>query len=286
MTYANGLQHIPFAEYQRIPRVNWSTLREMGKSPAHYRAKLLQSIDEDTDAKLIGRATHVATFEPDLFHSKFITWHDGARRGKAWEKFQEEHAGLEILTEGGAATVDALAKSARSSPMAQPYLSGGRRELSVLWTHTVPPQVGLDGYSFEMKGRLDFLANIGAIVDLKTTRDASPEGFGKQVANYEYHVQAAVYVDAVKAVTGEELPFVFVAVEVAPPHIVQVYTMPAEILELGRQRYRDHLGRLNQCRRENDWQGYGAGPLEVTLPRWATPGEDDDVHALDLVINS
>jgi hypothetical protein len=30
-------------------------------------------------------------------------------------------------------------------------------------------------------------------VDIKTTTDASPEGFRRQASNFDYHLQAAIY---------------------------------------------------------------------------------------------
>ena len=35
--------------------------------------------------------------------------------------------------------------------------------------------------------------------DLKTARDASPRGFKSAINNFNYHMQAALYLDAAKA---------------------------------------------------------------------------------------
>jgi hypothetical protein len=134
----------------------------------------------------------------------------------------------------------------------------------VLWTHQQ------DGKSFEMKGRLDWIGDGDApIVDLKTCRDASIDAFGKAAWNFKYHVQAALYRDAVEAVTGARKRYVLLAVESEPPFIVQPYVVPEHLLEQGRREYRDWLGMLAICREAKLWPAYGVDEMELTLPRWA-----------------
>lgn len=271
----DGVHEVPRGEYNRLDRVNWSTLKHIGKSPAHYRHHLVTPDDGDTDGRALGRAVHLAVFEPERFAREVVAY-DGRRAGKAWEAFEEEHLGREILPARAHAHCLELQKAARSNAGAAKYLSGGKGERTLLWHHESGAIGALDGYKFGCKGRVDFIANCGALVDLKTTRDASPDGFGRACATYEYHAQAAFYADGYRALTGQELPYVLVAVETTAPFVVQVYRVPDEILELGRDRYRSLLDLLNLCRRESEWPGYGESELELTLPRWAVPQEDEE----------
>ena len=156
--------------------------------------------------------------------------------------------------------------------------------MSVLWEYVVPDVEGFEGFRMDCKGRLDFVTQSGVLVDLKTTRDASPEGFGRECARYDYHGQAAFYRDGYAAATGQHLPYVLVAVEVNRPYVVQVYRLHDDVLALGREKYRNLLARLNVCRKESRWPGYGDAELDLMLPRWAVPREDEDVTGLDLVI--
>src|SRR6185312_15116930 len=86
------------AAYDRIDAVNWSKLKLMLKSPAHYRHNLLQR-GGDSDAKRRGRVTHLSVLEPQRFQSDCVVWDGGPRRGKDWEKFKKAHADVEIVTE-------------------------------------------------------------------------------------------------------------------------------------------------------------------------------------------
>lgn len=277
---ANGLHgQIRREEYDRVSRVNYSTLKAMAKSPAHY-AHGLVAPDKDSDAKKAGRAVHLAVFEPDQFRSRVVLWDGGVRRGKDWDSFRRKHDGCEILTETEFARCLAIQKAVRDNRMAYRYVSEGLGEQTMLWTAPTESGVGID-----CKGRIDFDA-ADAIVDLKTTRDASPDGFGREVWRYSYQVQAAWYSDGYVLATDKKKPYVLVAVESEAPHVVQVYRLPEIVIELGRERYQPWLNRLAECRAESRWPGYADDALELTLPKWAVDfSEEDDVSGLDLIIN-
>lgn len=264
-------------EYDLISRTSWSKLKIMGKSPAHYRHALLQPEGERTDALIVGNATHVSVFEPEEFSSRFAVWREGRRAGKDWEAFKKKNAGRDILTEAQALEVHAIAKAVRDDATAGKYVSGGRAEVSLTWTQTLPEFAGMPETVVESKARLDF---VGAdfISDLKTARDASPSRFGSQAWNLDYLGQAAWYVDGYKAATGRELPFFMVAVEKCAPFVTQVYEVTPHLLDMGRERYRDLLGRWAFCKSEGRWPGYVDGVSELQLPTWAQDNlEDDDL---------
>jgi len=51
---------VDFATYSKLEAVNWSSLKEMRRSPRHYQHRLTAP-REDTKAMALGRATHTAT---------------------------------------------------------------------------------------------------------------------------------------------------------------------------------------------------------------------------------
>jgi hypothetical protein len=278
----NGLDfNLTREQYDGIRRVNWSSLKLIAKSPAHYRQNQLTP-RADTDALKRGRCTHLAVFEPEVFASTCVVWDGGARRGKDWDAFRRKHAASEILTEKEHGQCVAIAAAVRADAAAAKYLAGGKSEATVLWTHTAPDVGHLKGYSLDCKSRIDFVATCGALVDLKTTRDASPDGFGRECWRLGYHAQAAFYSDAFAAATGSRLPYVLVAVEAEAPYAVTVYRVPEVVIEAGREHYRALLDRLWICRSENRWPAYADGELELTLPSWAIDADDEDVSGLDL----
>jgi hypothetical protein len=272
------------AQYDALTdRENWSRLKNMGRSPAHYRHALLEP-REDTSALRNGRANHVAVFEPEKFANLVAVWDGGRRQGKTWDAFLEANAGKDILTRAEHDQLVGMQRAVRQHPVARDYLRGGQAEVSVLWTFTIPEL----GISMPCKSRLDYLTP-DCILDLKTCRDASPAAFGRAAFNFEYHAQGAFYQDAVFAATGRRLPYIVPAAELSPPCVVQVYRLPEHVLAAGRDRYRALLCQLDACRREDRWDGYASEELELELPRWsgieAPESDAESIEELGLVIN-
>lgn len=265
--------------YDSLDRINWSRLKHLARSPAHYK-HVLSAPGEDTDARKLGRAVHMAVLEPERFRDCYILWDGGTRRGKTWEAFAEAHADKEILTEAEWGKCLAVSSAVRADAVAAKYLTNGDSEVTVLWDHEIPDVGGLPSRLMRCKGRLDFVP-AAAIVDMKVTRDGSPEGFAREVGRYRHHAQAAYYTDGYEAATGRRLPYVIVSVESTPPHVVTVYRVPEPILELGRKEYRGLLEQLAFCRAENRWPAYAEDELELQLPRWEM-GESVDELGLEI----
>lgn len=270
--------------YDRISRVNWSTLKFMKRTPAHYRAeiqKVKKKKSDDTDALKIGRAVHLAVLEPERFVSSIAVWDGGDRRGNLWNQFQAKHSNLEILREKDYQQVKAISDAVRADRDAGPYLQNGSSEVTMLWTHKEPAN-GAPGFEVECKGRLDFGSNAGVIVDLKTALDGSPDGFAWAAHKLDYRAQAAFYVDGYAAANGGELlPYVIVAVEKEEPYVSQVYTLEEEDIDMGREIYRAFLRELAECRRTGIWRKYNNGPMRLPLPR--SMRSDDDASGIGLV---
>ncbi len=267
-------EQVPRDEYDRLGRLNWSRLKVLGVSGAHFNHVMLQPFT-DTDPMRLGRITALAVFEPERFAEEVAVFPGKVRRGKEWEQFVDQFPDSEIVTEAMHDTAQDIARAVRADKDAMKYLSGGQGEQTVLSTYTVQPLQDLPGFSVQLKSRLDFIGK-EAIADLKTAVSVAPGAFGKTVMNLDYLAQGALYVDGVKAVTGREYPYVFVGVEKTAPFVVQIYEVEDWQLELGRQRYRGLLATYNLYRSEGRWPGYFDGPAKLVLPPWATPGGGDD----------
>ena len=152
------------------------------------------------------------------------------------------------------------------------------------------------------------------VVDLKTTEDASLEGFGRSIASYRYDVQHPYYLDGLREAMrqgnvqapehgaaelsaywidketgvlcrcrpdfwrGEPKHFVFIAVEKKPPYGVGVYVLDSESVEIGRAQYRLDLQRYAECERTNVWPGYGDKIQTISVPAWHA---NKNAHLLD-----
>lgn len=237
-------------------RANWSTTKLLKKSPAHFHANR-----KSTEALELGIAGHAAFLEPKVFARDYAVWRGPDRRTKegkaAWAEFQVHSAGKTVLEEENYEIASGIAAALQRNPQLDEFRPW-QTEVTVLWT--------VDGVA--CKCRLDILSK-DAIIDMKTTNDASPQGFGGQAGKYDYLGQMAMQQDAVAAVTGRRLPVHLLPVEKAPPHVGQVYVVPDELLLLGRNLYRRLLGRLVEVRRLDLRHGYSTGKLTLQLPTWA-----------------
>lgn len=113
------------------------------------------------------------------------------------------------------------------------------------------------------------LTDMRIFLDVKTTDDASPEGFARSITKWRYDVQDPFYRDGYRAVTGHDLKgFVFLAVEKKPPYAVGLYTLAADDVALGRAQYRADLDTYAKCQQSDEWPGYGDKIQTITLPAW------------------
>jgi hypothetical protein len=254
------------ADYHALPSVSKSGLDLISKAPAYFKWRR-ENPQPPTEAMILGTLTHTAVLEPDRFDAEIVVAQKFDRRttvGKlAAAQFEAENAGKEVLEAEAYDQVMRIRDAVFSHPAARVALSNvAHVEASMFWTD---PQTGL-----ECRCRPDAFRTNDVIVDLKTTKDASPEGFAKSIANYRYHVQAPFYMDGFRAATGREAKgFVFVAVETAPPHLVAVYVLNEIDLIRGRATYQRDLSTLRKCLDLDEWPGYPEAVQEIRLPKWA-----------------
>lgn len=258
-------------EYHSGPGVSKSHLDAIASaSPKHYWHKYInpnRERAEPTAAMIMGTAVHTAVLEPDLFPSEVIESPEFDRRtkvGKAeYEAFQAAHKGRIVLAPEDYAKCLAIRDAVHMHPVAGGLLQGGQAEQSFY---------AIDKETGELiKCRTDYMHNSGAmIVDLKTTEDASPNGFGKSAANFRYPIQTSWYNGVLDAAFGEHpQDWVFLAVEKNPPYAVGIYFMEPDILARAEIAARRDFLRIVEHRRSGDWPDYGVSPMPLALPGWS-----------------
>jgi hypothetical protein len=274
------LTRMPHADYVALPALNISSLKEMKRSPMHYKHRLTER--RVTDALTLGTATHSAVLEPERFAADYAVWTNrtegGAmspRRGKVWDEFVTLCAGKSILTADESDLALAMQAAIRANPAAMKYLASGGAELTLT----------AEMYSRPCKGRIDWFTDVRGrptIVGLKSARDCRPFVFGKQAAVLGYHMQWAFYFDLYLAMTGVEPAMKEIVVESAAPHAVAVYHITEDIILQGREDYLLLLGKLADCEESGEWPGPVDGEEDLTLPTWAYTQAPDDIAELEL----
>jgi exodeoxyribonuclease VIII len=242
-----------------------SSLDKLARAPALYRHSLDAPPEPPTPAMRRGTLVHTAILEPDMYAQAYAVAPACDRRtsaGKAvWGAFELTCGNREPITVDEHKAAQAMREAVLAHPAARRALSG---------VATVEASVFSALDDVPVRCRPDFWRADNLLVDVKTTSDASPDGFAKSCAQYRYHVQAALYTDIIERVTGTPVPgFVFVAVETAAPYLVAVYVASGAMLARGREAYRRDLATYRRCMDSGTWPGYSEQAMEIDLPRWA-----------------
>ena len=251
-----------------IPIVSPSVPSLIG--PLHYYATTLDPNRlpfDSTPAMRAGTLAHCVILEPEQVAKRFVMRPAGldlrTKEGKAWAA--DVQPGRYVVTEEQMLTAQRQAASIRALPEIASLLASGRAESSAF---AVDPETGVllkcrpDWYSAAGEGHI--------IVDIKTTQDASPDGFPRSLAKFGYHLQAVHYVDVFERATGVPvLGFVFACVESDWPHAAAAYTLDDESMEKARAENRRLTDQYAACKQSGLWSGYPNTIQPIALPQWA-----------------
>ena len=259
-----AITDMDFPTYQAIDALNWSTLKHMDKSPAHFK-HARDNDRPDSTRMAMGRAVHCAVLEGDAFPLSFTVFKGGARRGNAWTDFKAANEGVTILTEDEYATVLAVRDAVHAYGPARDLLCNGIAESCLFWTD---PTTGI-----ECKARPDFVD--GAIlVDLKTTGTVDAREFGRTAGRLLYHGQMSFYARGVSATTGVDVDASIIAVELDAPHDVAVFDIDSVTALAGDQLVDRFLGEVARCRESGQYPGRYPEPRPLELPAYLLDSDD------------
>lgn len=272
---------IPMAEYHTLDAISNSRLVRLQQSPAHLRA-YIEEPHKETPALTLGRAIHYAVLEPDQFEAAYRCGPEGDRRKKdireKWAAMIAEFGDGYVLRPDDWQTCLRVRDSVHASRSAHGLLAGdGDVELSCVWKDL---RTGL-----LCKGRMDRHSPLiagGAIVDLKTTRDASPRNFRRAIWTYGYYMQGAHYLSGAQSLGLPVEHYTIIAVEKEPPYAVAVYRFTEPVIEAGNQMIRpllDIYAKMNEIPMQ-DWPAYPDEVRDIDVPDWAWRLIGDDALQL------
>jgi hypothetical protein len=272
----NGIK-ISNKEYREREGISSTELKKIMVTPAHYRHWKDNPEETDTPALLFGRAAHKYILETYDFYNEFAVAPNCDRRtqeGKAkWLLFCDQSEGKDIITQEQFEQIDAM----RNAMLATPFVSkliNGEHELSYFWTD--------EDTGLKCKCRPDSINHkLKIVVDYKTTDNAETEHFMKQAIRLGYDLQASYYLDGVKANTGEDYVFVFIAQEKKPPYAVNILQADDIFIRSGREVYKAMLQTYKECSETGNWYGYLGQENQINslgVPKWIenTLGEESE----------
>lgn len=237
--------------------VRFSNLKALARSPAHY-LEAVTSERESTAAMRIGTLAHHRLLGGECR----TVLYGGTRRGKEWEAFKSKvPAGVEIVSSTEVTASSEIAAAVRRHDRAAGLLIG-TNEQTIHWEwcgracRSTP-----DSYTTRR------------VVELKTTMDASPDGFMRYANRNAYVNQLAFYRTCLRTMGLSAADDAYiVAVESKPPYCVSVFHLDGYVLDLAERQNRLWMERLLACEAADEWPGYVQSDVEWALPEY----EDDD----------
>lgn len=266
-------------EYHSYPAVGRTALMVLiDHTPAHY-LHALENPSPETPAKILGAAIHQACLEPKLFKEKMIvkpvfegytlkgelTTNENCKEVKEKSaQWHMENHGKTILTLEQFTNIGGMLRAISSHSRAAKLISDGHAEESLFWTD---PESGI-----QCKSRPDFVREGHIVVELKSTDNASYRSFQKDIANFGYHIQAAMQLDACDAVFGgNHDTHIIIAVEKEAPYAVNCFQLDDMMISEGRQLYIAALKTIQECTKSGKWPAFGDQLTPISLPSWALP---------------
>ena len=256
---AEGLR-ISNKEYRKSEGISSSELKQIAKSPAHYKY-WKENPQEDTASLLFGRAAHKYVLETYDFYNEFAVsplFDRRTKEGKAqWLLFQDQNEGKDIITQDQFEQIEAMRNAAYATPFVSKLFSG-EKELS-FWG--VDEETGLT-----IKCRPDCLTEWNGkhiLVDYKTAQDVENMKFFRDSIKFSYDLQLAMYRDILKQNTGHDYMAVIIAQEKTAPYVTNVFQLSEAYLEGGAEVYKEMLRVYKECSESGVWHGYMKNGISV-----------------------
>jgi len=266
--------------------ISASGLKKLKVSPAHFKE---EEETAESDALLFGSAYHMYILEPDKFKDQYYIFDDSVVCGaliakgaksprstndyKAWKESEMSFSdGKILIDEADADKLEAMRARLMNHPYAKMLLSNGINEQGYMG------EIETEAGNISVKFKPDHInENKKIIIDLKTTLDASKDGFTRVAADRDYHIQASFYSDLMEKVSGDNRPytFIFIAQEKKKPYAFNLFESSPQFISQGRFEYEMLLQLYKYCIDNNTWPGYQVwcqnkyGILELRLPPWA-----------------
>jgi len=271
--FRGAVEDLANANYHEL-KSYWSStdLKYMhANSPTHFKALYLdQTIKrkEPNSAMILGSLVHCLVLKPEDFPNEFfvlpelnLRTNDGK---KAMADLMAENVGKYPVTEEMLLEANAMRASIFNNKEASIMLEAIRKEVSFFWECPYSKLL--------MRAKIDACSS-KCMVELKTTHDASPEGFARHAYNMNYDLSLTHYKQGIARIMDVEPEAFFIVVESAPPYVCQVYKVGESFKETGHVKWISAVDRMTNGLKLNKWPGYTSDILgevsTIEAPPWA-----------------
>jgi hypothetical protein len=267
-----GIYTIPASEYHADPCESPSLSNSiaqilLSKSAAHAwqaHPRLNPHYRPDNDPKFdIGTAAHALLLEGSA--AKIVVVEADDWRTKA-AKEMRDHANANgmtaILAKHNVALnqmVEAAKRFVASSEIAGIF-ERGKPEQTAIWK---------EPSGIWCRSRMDWLTDdYSIILDYKTTEDASPEVFSRQLVRMGYHIQDAFYTRGIAVLADKRPEFIFLVQETSPPFACSLAGCSALLGEIARVQAALAIALWKASIESNNWPSYEGRIAWADAPAW------------------
>lgn len=259
-----------YEDYDAVDALNGSKIVLMRRSPMSYKHAVKNPKPPTADL-ILGTIIHRVVLEPEAPNELAVfVPEDGMlkRAGKKWDAFKERNAGKTILTVPEYERVMRTSSCALThEPIARYANADGPTEVCMFWRDPITGR--------RMKARLDkLIPETHTIFDLKTARDATPQGFGAQAYKLGYHIKMAHYSEGYEMLTGIKPICKLGAIEKNEPHESVLFRITDDVLWQGLEDRRNLINQILECEKTNRWPAQYEEETDLFLPAWAMYSED------------
>jgi exodeoxyribonuclease VIII len=275
---------LSFEEYLEIDAVSRSRLALIKHSLSCYKE---QPKYESSPSFKMGSMCHCGKLEAEQFASRYVVLPDfhlspdnKTKKGEQTdskattfyktkvEEFLMQHPGKQEVSSEWLEKMLLMLRSLEAHERSSKFFASGMPEVTIVW---VDPKTKI-----KCKSRLDWVPGVDnkkpdytkvtEIVDLKTLEDCTKFDLDE----YDYHLQAAMYLEGWKVLTKKKINFEFCVVEKGAPYSVRCAPASAEALGHGKQEYDWLLARLRKALDEDKWPG-PKDPQHWNVSPWYKP---------------
>jgi hypothetical protein len=275
---------IPEAKYHRDPVAHeWGSLSVTAAKllvPPEPAAKFDYARKHGklpTKSQKLGTLAHALTLGQPTGDLAVLDFENRTRTKKFMAAEEEAHAaGLQVVLQKEWDEAAAIARAVHANETAAGLLQGADKEVSGFWVDAefgIWQRMRMDAHSLQWP--------MPTIVDLKTSADASMEGFAKSMADYGYVRQDVHYREGLAACLGcdpADVDFVFVVVESEPPYLTATYRPHEQDIDRAVHQLRAARERFRHCSESGIWPGYSEEIETLELPRYKRMQQERDLN--------
>ena len=220
------------------------------KSLAHWKGEKRNS---NNPAFALGSAVHANLLEKER---NLVVKGPKTKASAAFKTLKENLTEDQILlTEVEYNVANCITRGALENPICASHLNNPER-LNEISIFVEDPVSGL-----MLKTRPDLMIESEQTVyDVKTTQDASPNGFLKECLKYGYFLQGAHYAYTCKLAGYDIKTFSFIACEKTSPYVSHVHVMGSDIMRWGMNQLHKTLATIAKAEKDSnygtDWGDY------------------------------